>query len=359
MPLENSKFWNKSLCVNATLIQDAATEMMALELMSDIPGFVQLRSATVVQGQPTDLLQEIFDEWDRDHPEDYERCDYGEDPLWLLAEMTDAGPDLETLLSKGFPDGTHLNKWSKGARLSLEQAWDIFFLTAQALAHGEQYARFEHRDLHPGNICIKHKDKESQKVTKDTQLIQQYTNIEITIIDYTLSRANLTEDKVLAHSMQDKAIFAQKSKNSNDQKQYDMYRWMRDTFEGTRHPKGDTSELWKAYIPMTNVLWLHHLLTILLQETEGFGKDGKGYMKKVEQNMASTLANLCTEMSPANLSKCDYLTATDVVHLQLAKEAKKVQGAMDDGTDYLGETDYMRALEARRSDRLWSAVSTS
>ncbi|KAK4697694.1 serine/threonine-protein kinase haspin, partial [Lecanoromycetidae sp. Uapishka_2] len=332
---------------------------MALELMNDVPGFVQLRSATVVKGTPTPFLEEIFTQWIKQNPEDNQHCDYGENPMWLLAEMTDAGPDLETLLTKGFPSGKYLNKRTKGARLSLEQAWDIFFLTAQALASGEQYARFEHRDLHPGNICIKYIDQKSRKTSKNTQSFRPQTNIEVTIIDYTLSRANLTESTVLAHSMQDKSIFTQKSKNPNDQKQYDMYRWMRDIFEGTPRPKGNTSQRWKAYIPMTNVLWLHHLLSILLQETEDFGKDGTGYTEGSRQKMASTLANLRTELAPASVSHCDYLTATDVVRPQIAKKAKKGRGDTGDDSDYLGETEYMRVLGERRSERMRSAPSTS
>lgn len=366
LPLKNSKFWNHSLCVNATLIQDAATEIMALELMNDIPGFVQLRSATVQQGVPTALLLKIFENWTNDHPEDFEDVDWGEDPLWLLAEMTDAGTDLETLLSKGLPSYTFLNKQRKGARLNLEQAWDIFFLTAEALAHGEQYARFEHRDLHPGNVCIKKRDKKTKSRPRSpsveypkSQHVPTYTDIEVTIIDYTLSRAIVGGDQVLAPSMQDEELFKQRGKKPNDQRQYDMYRWMRDIFEGTPHPEGDTSELWKASIPMTNVRWLHHLLIILLQETEGFGKDGKGYKGKTEQRLASTLANLRTELAPENVSKCDYLTATDVIRSQLVNKAKMVEELIEEKINYPYEAQYMRELRAARSERLRCATSHS
>lgn len=366
LPLKNSKFWNHSLCVNATLIQDAATEIMALELMNDIPGFVQLRSATVQQGVPTALLLKIFENWTNDHPEDFEGVDWGEDPLWLLAEMTDAGTDLETLLSKGLPGYTFLNKQRKAARLNLEQAWDIFFLTAEALAHGEQYARFEHRDLHPGNVCIKKRVKKTKSPPRSpsveypkSQHVPTYTDIEVTIIDYTLSRAIVGGDQVLAPSMQDEELFKQRGKKPNDQRQYDMYRWMRDIFEGTPHPEGDTSELWKASIPMTNVRWLHHLLIILMQETEGFGKDGKGYKVKTEQRLASTLANLRTELAPENVSKCDYLTATDVIRSQLVNKAKMVEELIEEKVNYPYEAQYMQGLRAARSERLRSAKSHS
>lgn len=366
MPIKHSEIWNKSLGVNETLIRNAATEIMALELMTDVPGFVELRSATVLEGPPTNLLQKVFDEWTTNHPEDKVNCEYGENQLWLLAEMTDAGTDLETLLAKGFPEGPILDMYTRGAGLSLKQAWDIFFLTAEALAHGEQHAHFEHRDLHPGNVCIKFTDAGFMSPLKNisikkSQRIRPYTNIEVTIIDYTLSRATLTEGNVLAHGMQDKSIFTQTSFNFNDKRQYDTYRWMRNVFEGTeqRHPKSDTSKLWKAYVPMTNVIWLHHLLTILLQKTVGFYYDGTRYKGKTEKKLASTLVNLRTDLEPANVLSCDYVTATDIVRSELDGKQRILCDAKKDERDYSHEAEYMRTLRAARSDRLESAASYS
>ena len=355
MPLRTHRYWKASFGVDSTLIPDAAMEIKALELMNDVPGFVQLRSATVLHGPPTEFLLNIFKHWIECHPEDNVQVEWCKDQLWLLIEMTDAGTDLETLVTTGFPSGTLLNRRKRGARLSLEQAWDIFFLTADGLANGEEYVQFEHRDLHPGNICIRKKGAHPQGSPQGpsidrskAQRIHTYTDLEVTIIDYTLSRAML-EGEILANSMQDKAIFKQKSKKPNDQRQFDIYRWMRDIFEGTPYPKGDTTELWKAYSPISNVRWLHHLLTIILQETDGFGKDGQGYTENHDREMASTLARLRADLAPKNVLSCDYFTATDIVQSQTIKGIEKSKEEMADMVNYPHESQYMRTVRVARS----------
>ena len=108
-------------------------------------------------------------------------------------------------------------------------------------------------------------------------LRKKYTNLEITLIDYTLSRATLANGEILANAMKDKTIFDQRiekpgnTQQHNDNQQYDMYRKMRNLvineFEGK-----DESQAWLNFVPQTNVLWLYHILSVLMRSADTSNK---------------------------------------------------------------------------------------
>ena len=314
----------------ATCIDDAIAELRLLEAMSKTPGFVEFRSAMVLQGVVPKELKKVEKLWrDEEHiriqlsGEAQDVCEedvreYGPEQLWLFVEMSDAGEDVE--------------KWLERALgiIGPREVWDLFWGTVEAVAQGEAEMGFEHRDLHLGNICVKKRKlqhdslcSESSGIEKETgddmiersagePLVRRFTDLEVTLIDYTLSRASIagtasSNDRsghattpaspsplpeqeeathaILANSMRDDALFSQDSKDPLDQLQYDTYRHMRDImlhhYDGGirkpqsggarrgRRPKVRTEDQWKKFMPATNLLWLHHVLVVLMLRCGG------------------------------------------------------------------------------------------
>lgn len=335
---------------NQTSIEDAAAEVKALATMQQFHGFVDFRSAQVLRGSPPPLLSQVHKEWALTHPDDEDQGPYGPDQLWLLIEMTDAGTDLEAVLKHGFPNGSLLNKAKKGARLTIKQTWDIFWAVTEALARGEKWAGFEHRDLHPGNICI----TDSKTLSKDAgqDEMPRFTNLKVTLIDYTLSRAVTEEGEVLANSMRDSTIFAQTSDDPTDARQYEMYRVMKALVVGPGEGQRDAVAKWKEFVPVTNVIWLFHILTLLLQETERYkqnrraGKVEKGFTDVTEQKMAHELACVLDHLRPATPTSDEwpYLSATEIVDHKMRRLKTPFVRYLD------GDSEAMRQQRFARAD---------
>ena len=291
-----------------TYIKDAAAEVKIMDRMTESPGFVQFRSAHVLKGRLPKLLLDMARKWDKEHPKDNTNSEDCKSELWLLIEMSDAGTDLATLLRQGFPDGTYLNKHKRHARLTLNQTWDIFWAVAEALAHGEMNAEFEHRDLHPGNICIKRKSKDSKTALdeEDFHLAPRYTDLEVTLIDYTLSRVTLEDSEKINNSMDDDDLFNGQGKNKVDRQQYNTYRHMRDIVKDHMGLplKAKSDNLWSRYFPKTNLVWLHHILFVLLKETESWDQD---------HALAEILGCIQSKLNPVKIKDCVYNSATELV----------------------------------------------
>ena len=326
----------------ATCIDDAIAELRLLEAMSKTPGFVEFRSAMVLKGAVPKELEDVEKLWrNEEHNrsqlsgEEEDACEeereYGPEQLWLFVEMSDAGEDVEHWLKRDL--GT----------IGPRDVWDLFWGTVEAVAQAEAEMGFEHRDLHLGNICVKNQKSQIDRSSDGSfgtgegasgsiversagePLISRFTDLEVTLIDYTLSRASIArttslndspghamtpaspsplpeqEDathEILANSMRDYGLFTQDSADHFDQLQYDTYRHMRGIMlqhhsRGTRksqldgarrgrRPKVRTEDQWKKFMPATNLLWLHHVLVVLMLRC-GFDDDsqqGKGRCEK-------------------------------------------------------------------------------
>lgn len=235
---------------------DAVNEIRLLETMSQVPGFVEFRGAEVLVGAlPRCLKQEYLTYKATCKSKKGSFCEtvYPKNQMWLFIEMGDAGTELEDELSpesetKTLAEG---DEYGQGS-VSLQDVRDIFWGVAEALANGEEAQEFEHRDLHFSNICIQRKP---DIVDGGFSLIPLRANIEVTLIDYSLSRATLQDGQILCNDMNDEEIF-----QGEDDLQFDVYRWMREKMHG----QDLQSKNWEAFVPMTNVLWLYHLLEKLM-----------------------------------------------------------------------------------------------
>lgn len=170
-----------------TTIDEIVAEVKLLKLLDPIPGFARFREVHVVQGRFPPSFQAAWDSYkaagkDCENPNPANKRAYSDQQLWAILEMDDAGVELEKF------------KWS-----SVFQVYDIFWGVAMGLARAEEYALFEHRDLHLGNICLR-----STRPDGDMQLLADIdanqleassgfgiSSLETTIIDYSLSRAEL------------------------------------------------------------------------------------------------------------------------------------------------------------------------
>lgn len=301
MPLKPSKGSGSRPIHHQTLITDAVTEVRMLHAMSEIDGFVQFRSAHVVKGAVPDQISQAHESWaQRLDPRDswYGTRMSAEYPsktqLWLLMEMTDAGQDMDSMLCTARKDQKSY---------SIHEMSDIFWGIAEALMRGEAQAQFEHRDLHAGNICLKIRDEPVDLTTEHG--IPRSSKYEVTLIDYTQSRLTLESGEVLSTAI-DESIFRQIDDDPDAQKQYDVYRDMRDVVKKGKKRGVPISQMWKEYVPMTNVLWLHHTLLELLAVTQTSDTPD-------ELDMILALANLESKLSEGGSKGWKYRSARDVV----------------------------------------------
>ena len=114
-----------------------------------------------------------------------------------------------------------------------------------------------YRDLHLSNICLKRIDLEADisGYECDWELIPKAAAFEVTLIDYTLSRA-VTLEGVVYNKMDDEELFC-----GENNPQYDCYRFMKQAVDHVN--AGD----WRGFTPDTNVIWLHYVLQRLLEKT--------------------------------------------------------------------------------------------
>lgn len=170
-----------------TTIDEIVAEVKLLKLLDPIPGFARFREVHVVQGRFPPSFQAAWDSYkaagkDCENPNPANKRAYSDQQLWAILEMDDAGVELEKF------------KWS-----SVFQVYDIFWGVAMGLARAEEYALFEHRDLHLGNVCLRSTRPDGDmQLLADVNAIQLETSsgfgvssLETTIIDYSLSRAEL------------------------------------------------------------------------------------------------------------------------------------------------------------------------
>jgi hypothetical protein len=88
--------------------------------------------------------------------------------------------------------------------------------------------------------------------------------LEVVLIDYTLSRASITDKAGNGPTylqLEDPELFSGKGIY-----QFDIYRFMRRHLYSETHIDSPEDEDWSIYLPKTNVFWLHYVLHILLNE---------------------------------------------------------------------------------------------
>ncbi|TAQ90362.1 hypothetical protein B7494_g1307 [Chlorociboria aeruginascens] len=259
----------------AVEVENVVSEIRIMNALTTIPGFVHFKAAHILQGAPPTAVINAYDlhhehaarESEFPHPTEYSQFS-----VFLALELGDAGHPLE--------EETNLT--------SILDVWQIFLSVVLALSRAENEARFEHRDLHENNICIS-RPANNTAIELPTKLPERLKNlkfgfspIEVTLLDYGLSRATLPATDTIVHFNleQDLCIFRGASKGKGSF-QYDTYRRMRTylftqtrtcepkSFHTEESKKKSNGHTWEEYIPYTNVLWIRFLLHYLISSWKG------------------------------------------------------------------------------------------
>ncbi|KAI9879779.1 MAG: hypothetical protein M1830_007221 [Pleopsidium flavum] len=303
-------------------INEAVSEIELLTKMTPVPGFTRFHEAFIIRGTPPPQIVKARPMYRRspkasqtDRPQTKR---YPVSQLWVVMEMQYAGSDLEdTLVS---------SNW---------QTWDLFWGVAIALARAEQYARFEHRDLHLGNICVKAGRPDgtidgplevTKKEVEDVKL--GFSGLVVTLIDYTLSRADITPDHVAFYDLEKAEGFF----DQHGDVQYEIYRHMRaEVCLGD--PMSSYAEIeagikkavggWRGFHPRTNLLWLYYLRKLMLRSPAPESVKKRTAAGKRAQQLCDLLGerldSIFEKLAPENMSQCELSSAGDLVEYAISK----------------------------------------
>ncbi|EKM79875.1 hypothetical protein AGABI1DRAFT_119933 [Agaricus bisporus var. burnettii JB137-S8] len=242
--------------------KDVRKEIIVTRAMGDVHDrFVELLKTYVVRGKYPEVLLNLWDEYNEQKGSESIRPDtFTASQYYAIIVLSNGGPDLEAYTFK--------NPTKTGWR----QACSLFWQVAKSLAHAEQLVSFEHRDLHWGQILVKDINVPAQPVplrsltntlnqaqSKSSQSLEKVYmddssyGVQVTIIDLGLSRMDAGDGDsghVVHWTPFDDEVFM-----GEGDYQFDVYRLMQDHIRGG----------WKAYHPITNVMWLHYLSVKLLR----------------------------------------------------------------------------------------------
>ncbi|KAJ4383468.1 hypothetical protein N0V86_001517 [Didymella sp. IMI 355093] len=338
MEEREEKNWYKSH------VADVLSEVKLLQNLNYIPGFTNFRDLTVLQGRPSSAFCNAWKAWNKERPrgkksyfaDPSKKTSYEDTQLWAVVEMQDAGIDCEKLMeAEGL--GT------------IWEIWDVFWGVCLSVAKAEEACQFEHRDLHMGNICVRSsrcsRNHVMQPTVKDPLRRKfRFTGLETTVIDYTLSRADIVAHDRTASSPSSLSIASTSSSpftgtevayldlnvdpalfegDASEEYQYEIYRYMRGAAlynnplqnepspepeppaTPRRSPRKNThirfgeipetpqkpspssqdTNVWRRFHPKTNLVWTHFLLHKLLNHLKGYEPEqlsGQDIMVNVE-----------------------------------------------------------------------------
>ena len=311
-------------------VADVLSEVKLLQNLNYIPGFTDFRDMTVLQGRPSSWFNNAWKAWNKARPrgkksyfpDPSKKTSYEDTQLWAVVEMQDAGMDCEKMMESE----------SLG---TIWEVWDVFWGVCMSVAKAEEACQFEHRDLHMGNICVRSSCLGSnvmQPTIKDALRRRfNFTGLQTTVIDYTLSRANIVEHQRTPSSSPSTLSTASLSDNhftgsevaymdlnkdpalfegdASEEYQYEIYRYMRgvalynnplqnepspepevpttprhsprknshirfgevpETPQNPSLDKETDTNIWRQFHPKTNLAWTHFLLHKLLNHLKGY-----------------------------------------------------------------------------------------
>lgn len=337
MEEREEKNWYKSH------VHDVLSEVKLLQTLNHIPGFTNFRDLTILQGRPSAAFNNAWRAWNKERPrgkksyfaDPSKKTSYDDTQLWAVVEMQDAGIDCEKLME------------AEGL-CTIWEIWDVFWGVCLSVAKAEEACQFEHRDLHLGNICVRSsrcsRNHVMQPTIKDPLRRKfRFTGLETTVIDYTLSRADIVPHDRTASSPSTLSIASPPSPHftgtevayldlnvdpalfegdASEEYQYEIYRYMRgaalynnplqtspspepaaatprrsprknthirfgEVPETPQKPSSSSTDtnVWRKFYPKTNLVWTHFLLHKLLAHLNGYEPErlsGQDIMANVE-----------------------------------------------------------------------------
>ncbi|XP_039147321.1 serine/threonine-protein kinase haspin homolog isoform X3 [Drosophila simulans] len=196
------------------------------------------QNVSLVKGRYPPHFINLWEKYDNekgsenDHPELF-----GDNQLFAVLELKFAGSDMANFKF-----------------LNSEQSYYALKQIILALAVGEEAYQFEHRDLHLGNILIEYTNKKHVICTfKNTKLTVPSKGVNVTIIDYTLSRITINDCCYFNDLSRDEELF-----QATGDYQYDVYRMMRNEVKNN----------WSSFSPKTNIIWLSYVIVKILDSVK-------------------------------------------------------------------------------------------
>jgi len=202
-------------------------------------GFIRLVDASVCRGPYSEKLLQAWDKYAKTGESENERPDnLPNEQLYIAFACDDGGTDLEHFDIR-----------------SMKEAVAMLFQIVVALAVAEEATQFEHRDLHWGNVLIKRvRSKEKRARLNGVDLNIQTAGLDVTIIDFTLSRLSTENGDAFCDLNADPELFT----GPKGHCQSETYRRMKRVTKGK----------WNKYNPKTNALWLHYLADTVLEQKD-------------------------------------------------------------------------------------------
>jgi len=189
-----------------TTYEDILSEVTISSYLSDLrsgtrnqtSGFVELRKCNVFEGKYPDSLLTLWDKFDEEKESENDRPDmFPNEQRYIALEYGNGGKDLEKFVFRHPTQA--LAAWNQ---------------VAHTLAVAELQLKFEHRDLHWGNVLVK-----ETKEVKQVQFILDGDTFEVdtegvvtNIIDFSLSRLTMNEATIFSDKTNDPTLFTAKVK---------------------------------------------------------------------------------------------------------------------------------------------------
>ncbi|KAF8108005.1 hypothetical protein N665_0115s0020 [Sinapis alba] len=198
------------------------------------PTFIRTQDIKVCQGPYDPILVKAWEEWDAKHGSENDHPDFPEKQCYVMFVLEHGGKDLEGFVLSNF-----------------DEARSLLIQVTAGLAVAEAAFEFEHRDLHWGNILLSRNNSTTLPfIVEGKQFFIKTFGVQISIIDFTLSRINTGETILFLDLTADPYLF----KGPKGDKQSETYRKM----------KAVTKDSWEGHFARTNVLWLIYLVDLLL-----------------------------------------------------------------------------------------------
>ncbi|CAE5956978.1 unnamed protein product [Arabidopsis arenosa] len=199
------------------------------EAQNSCPTFIKTQDIKVCQGPYDPILIKAWEEWDAKHGSENDHPDFPEKQCYVMFVLEHGGKDLESFVL-----------------LNFGEARSLLVQVTAGLAVAEAGFEFEHRDLHWGNILLSRNNSSTLPfILGGKQVFIKTFGVQISIIDFTLSRINTGEKILFLDLTSDPYLF--KGPKGDKQKM-----------------KAVTEDYWEGSFARTNVLWLIYLVDILL-----------------------------------------------------------------------------------------------
>jgi hypothetical protein len=244
-------------------VENVLSEVKVLRRLDALHGFTRFRDVHVVQGRYPDSFVDAYVEFGKEvrQSDAPNPVNFTESQRYAIIDMDDAGSDLESLTEP-----------------NIFQIHDIFWAAAIVLAHGENTVEFEARDMHVGNICIRPFIRNGTMNVPGHQLSGWsktqvrhlgLTEIRVTLIDYTLSRARMKNKSVAFVDLEKNKFLFPKPGQEPVNIQQRAYVQMRDAVRAASAAASTSKkEDWSLFVPRTNIAWLSYLLATLLERLD-------------------------------------------------------------------------------------------